>query len=82
MVVLLQDLDLYLLGEGTHRRLWEVLGAVVQDDQVIGEENEPTSLLVRMPDIGVRKARVSAAWLELADWSAAMRLRTLLKQLA
>lgn len=46
--------------------------AVVQDDQFIGEENEPTSLLVRMPDIGVRKARVSAAWLELADWSAAI----------
>ncbi len=35
MVVLLQDLDLYLLGEGTHRRLWEVLGAVVQDDGTV-----------------------------------------------
>ncbi len=26
--MLLADLDLYLFGEGTHRRLWEVLGAV------------------------------------------------------
>jgi 1,4-alpha-glucan branching enzyme len=26
--VLLSDLDLFLLGEGNHRRLWEVLGAV------------------------------------------------------
>ena len=29
--MLLADLDLYLLGEGTHRRLWEVLGAVQLD---------------------------------------------------
>jgi 1,4-alpha-glucan branching enzyme len=25
--VLLSDLDLYLFGEGSHRRLWEFLGA-------------------------------------------------------
>jgi 1,4-alpha-glucan branching enzyme len=30
--VLLSDLDLHLFGEGTHRRLWEVLGAVTLDD--------------------------------------------------
>jgi 1,4-alpha-glucan branching enzyme len=33
--VLLPDLDLHLLGEGTHRRLWEVLGAVQLDDDTI-----------------------------------------------
>jgi 1,4-alpha-glucan branching enzyme len=30
--VLLADLDLHLLGEGNHRRLWELLGAVPQPD--------------------------------------------------
>ena len=30
--MLLADLDLHLLGEGTHRRLWEVLGAVTLAD--------------------------------------------------
>ena len=30
--MLLPDLDLHLLGEGTHRRLWEALGAVQLDD--------------------------------------------------
>jgi len=30
--VLLSDLDLYLFGEGSHRRLWEFLGAHVVDE--------------------------------------------------
>jgi 1,4-alpha-glucan branching enzyme len=30
--VLLSDLDLFLFGEGTHRRLWEFLGAHVQPE--------------------------------------------------
>ncbi len=30
--MLLQELDLHLFGEGTHRRLWEVLGAHVHTD--------------------------------------------------
>jgi 1,4-alpha-glucan branching enzyme len=30
--VLLADLDLHLFGEGTHRRLWEVLGAITLPD--------------------------------------------------
>ena len=38
--------------------------AVLQDDQIIGEENEPTSLLVTTADVGKRKTRVSARWLE------------------
>jgi hypothetical protein len=42
--------------------------AVLQDDQKIGEENEATSLLVRPSDIGKRKTRVSAPWLEMAGW--------------
>jgi len=33
--VLLADLDLHLLGEGNHRRLWEVLGAVQLDDGAV-----------------------------------------------
>lgn len=42
--------------------------AVLQDDQKIGEENEATSLLVLPRDIGKRKTRVSASWLEKAGW--------------
>jgi 1,4-alpha-glucan branching enzyme len=30
--VLLADLDLHLFGEGTHRHLWDVLGAVTESD--------------------------------------------------
>lgn len=46
--------------------------AIVQDDQKIGEENEATSLLVRADDIGVRKARVAANWLERSNWTTAV----------
>ncbi len=31
-LVLLADLDLHLFGEGTHRHLWDVLGAVTESD--------------------------------------------------
>ena len=44
--------------------------AVLQDDQTIGEENEATSLLV-LPDaaeIGERKTRIAAPWLEACGW--------------
>ncbi len=44
--------------------------AVLQDDQIIGEENEATSLLV-LPgggDMGKRKTRVAAPWLEACGW--------------
>ena len=43
--------------------------AVLQDDQRIGEENEATSLLV-LPDgeIGQRKTRLAAHWLEACGW--------------
>lgn len=46
--------------------------AIVQDDQFIGEENEPTSLVVCKRDVGVRKTRVAGRWLEAADWSASV----------
>jgi len=42
--------------------------AVLQDDQYIGIENAPTSLLVALPDIGVRKVRVASRWLEHGGW--------------
>lgn len=42
--------------------------AVLQDDQYIGIENAPTSLLVTPPDISVRKARVASRWLEHGGW--------------
>jgi hypothetical protein len=42
---------------------------VLQDDQWIGVENEPTSLLVNMDDIGFRKVRVAARWLDHAGWT-------------
>lgn len=45
--------------------------AVLQDDQRIGIENEPTSLLVDADDVGAarKKVRVAASWLEPAGWS-------------
>jgi hypothetical protein len=41
---------------------------VLQDDQTIGDENEATSLLVIAGDIGKRKTRVAANWLEACGW--------------
>lgn len=42
---------------------------ILQDDQWIGIENEPTSLLVNTDDIGRRKVRVAARWLDHAGWT-------------
>jgi len=42
--------------------------AVAQDDQTVGEENEATSLLVLPNDLGAKKARVAARWLESCGW--------------
>jgi hypothetical protein len=44
--------------------------AVLQDDQLISEENEATSLLVRPGaiDMRKRKTRLAAPWLETAGW--------------
>ena len=42
--------------------------AVAQDDQTIGAENEATSLLVLPNDLGSKKARVAARWLESCGW--------------
>lgn len=42
--------------------------AVLQDDQRIGVENEPTSLLVVGEDERRRKVRVAAGWLDPAGW--------------
>ncbi|MDA9545012.1 hypothetical protein ACM43_11115 [Bradyrhizobium sp. CCBAU 45321] len=44
--------------------------AILQDDQTIGEENEPTSLLVTEDDIGEKKARIASTWLGAAGWTA------------
>lgn len=44
--------------------------AVVQDNQMIGEENEATSLLVLPDERGEKKARLAARWLEAAGWTA------------
>lgn len=43
--------------------------AILQDDQKIGEENEPTSLLVEAGDVGEKKVRVAARWLEACGWT-------------
>ncbi len=61
------------LGQGF---VWNLLtlpyrgprAAVLQDDQRIGEENEPTSLLVVERGERRRKVRVAAGWLDAADW--------------
>lgn len=42
---------------------------VLQDDQLIAEENEATSLLVTGNTIGRRKARVASEWLETGGWN-------------
>jgi hypothetical protein len=42
--------------------------AVLQDDQRIGVENEPTSLLVVEAGEHRRKVRVAAGWLDAAGW--------------
>jgi hypothetical protein len=42
--------------------------AILQDDQRIGVENEPTSLLVVGEDERRRKVRLAAAWLDPAGW--------------
>lgn len=43
--------------------------AVLQDDQWIGVENATTSMLVRAGDIGQRKVRLVARWLDHAGWT-------------
>jgi hypothetical protein len=56
--------NLCLLG-GSGERL-----AVLQDDQLVGEENEATSLLV-LPggrQLDRKKARAASAWLEASGW--------------
>jgi hypothetical protein len=42
--------------------------AVAQDDQSVADENEATSLLVLPSDLGAKKARVAARWLEACGW--------------
>jgi hypothetical protein len=42
--------------------------AVVQDNQTVGDENEATSLRVLATDVGTKKTRVAARWLEACGW--------------
>jgi hypothetical protein len=42
---------------------------ILQDSQDIGVENEPTGLLVHEMDIGGKKTRSVARWLERAGWT-------------
>jgi 1,4-alpha-glucan branching enzyme len=51
--VLLGDFDLHLFGEGRHRRLWEVLGAVVVD---------PTTTRVAVWAPSARRVEVVGDW--------------------
>lgn len=41
---------------------------ILQDNQCVGVENEPTGLMVRELDIGGKKTRSVAQWLERAGW--------------
>jgi len=69
---------LWLLGLGHLGQgfVWNLLtlpyrgpcNAVLQDDQRIGLENEPTSLLVVEAGEHRRKVRVAASWLDAAGW--------------
>lgn len=42
---------------------------ILQDDQHVGVENGPTSVLVGGDDLGRRKVRVAARWLDEAGWT-------------
>lgn len=44
--------------------------AIIQDNQVVAEENEATSLLVSGEDLGQKKVRVAERWLSAAGWKA------------
>ena len=46
--------------------------AVLQDDQHIGIENEPTSILVIGQEERRRKVRLAASWLDPAGWETAL----------
>lgn len=41
---------------------------ILQDDQRLGIENEPTSLLATRPFQPIRKVRLAARWLDAAGW--------------
>ena len=61
------------LGQGTAWALsfLPVVGcplAILQDDQIIEPENEATCLLVRPGQLGWKKTRVVAHWLEAVGW--------------
>ena len=70
--------DLWMVGLGhlgqafvwnlLHLPYQEPRRAVLQDDQRIDDENEATSILVGSDDIGTRKARLAAGWLEPGGW--------------
>jgi hypothetical protein len=70
--------DLWMVGLGHLGQafVWNLLHlpyreprrAVLQDDQCIDEENEATSILVVSKDIGTRKGRLAATWLESDGW--------------
>ena len=64
------------LGQGF---LWNIgllpvdrLHAVLQDDQTVGVENEATGLITSNTDVGERKTRVAAKWLEGAGWTTSL----------
>jgi hypothetical protein len=46
--------------------------AVLQDDQLAGEENVATGLLTRASDVNVLKTRIAAKWLEGAAWQTSL----------
>ena len=70
--------DLWLVGLGHlgQAYVWNLLTlpygetrrAILQDDQKLGIENEPTSLLSVRPFQPERKVRLAARWLEAAGW--------------
>lgn len=55
---------------------------VLQDYQCTGPENVATGLLTRDGDIGIRKARVAANWMEQVGWKTAVVERKFTKEIA
>lgn len=63
------------LGQGV---LWSLAALpaagriVLQDYQDAGEENVATGLITRQADVGNRKARIAAQWIEIYGWSTSL----------
>lgn len=78
VVHLVRELVLVGLGHLGQGVLWSLATLpaagqiVLQDYQNAGEENVATGLTTRLPDVGKRKTRIGAKWIESYGWSTSL----------